>query len=792
MTNKFGIVSQGKLLTKFRVESGNVLITRKGANLGGVEIDFPQLSRSHAQLVVSNDSRIYLVDLGSTNGSFVNGRKLEKDVLVEISERDEVRLGGENGILLIFNPDNYAQQSRPIISGQVESNGDLSALLARKNKILIGRGSECDFVLNIPTVSKQHASIEKIQDGSYLLKDLHSTNGTFVNGKRVSSGTKITEKDKVMIGRFILSIKGKAKNLLDEITVKADRIVKTYPGGYVGLKQTSFEIASKSLIGVMGPSGCGKSTLLKALCGDSPVTRGNVFLFGLELAQNYDFLKTQIGYVPQDDIVHRELTVEQSLWYAAKLRLADADNKFIQNKIDEVLRDLNITHIRNNLVKAISGGQRKRVSIAVEILTDPMILFLDEPTSPLDPQTIEEFLGILKNLSIKGTTVIMVTHKPDDLEFMDSVIFMAEGGHIAYHDSVDRYKSYFNVNKTREVYACLEQPKAEVWIKKFANDKNTESTGGTSPQIKGSPSVNFFKQYYWLTLRYFNIKFNDKWNSLFLVAQAPIIAGLICLIFDEITQAVPFLMAISAIWFGTNNAAREIVSENAIYKRERMFNQGILPYIFSKITVLGSFTLIQTVLFITIITIAYSDSGSHLITWNNAGISLVWMFMVSISASLMGLFMSAGLASAEKVMTFVPIALIPQIMLAGVVAPIQNKVVEFLSYFTLARWGTEGFSINQEEVTQEHFVLKEGTGVMSESNPPEFIPPEMIKSDNDTVVNAIESLQNQFHPSYADQEIFAELTGTLKLDMLAISVLSFLFFIGIYVFLKKKDPLKIN
>lgn len=790
MNNKFGIELNGNLLSKFRVEGGNVLITRKGANLGGVEIDYPQLSRSHAQIVVSDDSRVYIVDLGSTNGTYVNGRRIVKDVLTEITNHDDIRLGGSNGLSLVFNPDNYS--FNPISSSHKAASGDLFSLLEHKNKILIGRGTECDLVLNIPTVSKQHASVEKIQDGSYLLKDLHSTNGTFVNGKRISSSVRINGNDKVMIGRFVLSIKGKAKNLLDEITVKAERIVKTYPGGYVGLNQTSFEIASKSLIGVMGPSGCGKSTLLKALCGDSPVTRGNVFLFGLELGQNYDFLKTQIGYVPQDDIVHRELTVEQSLWYAAKLRLADADDKFIQNKIDEVLNDLNITHIRKNLVKAISGGQRKRVSIAVEILTDPMILFLDEPTSPLDPQTIEEFLGILKKLSEKGTTVIMVTHKPDDLEFMDSVIFMAEGGHIAYHDSVENYRSYFNVNKTREVYACLEQPNAKVWIEKFSSKNKSESTGGTSPQIKGSPSVNFFKQYYWLTLRYFNIKFNDKWNSLFLVAQAPIIAGLICLIFDEITQAVPFLMAISAIWFGTNNAAREIVSELPIYKRERMFNQGILPYIFSKLTVLGSFALVQTTLFIAIITIAYADCSSHLITWNNAGVSLVWMFMVSISASLMGLFMSAGLASAEKVMTFVPIALIPQIMLAGVVAPIQNKVVEFLSYFTLARWGTEGFSINQEQVTQEHFILKEGTGMMSEGTPPKFIAPEMVKSDKDTVVNAAESLQNQFHPSYSDKEIFAELTGTLKLDMIALSVLSILFFVGIYLFLKKKDPLKIK
>ena len=202
----------------------------------------------------------------------------------------------------------------------------------------------------------------------------------------------------------------------------------------------------------MGPSGCGKSTLLKTLNGDAPATSGKVFLFNLELISNYNYLKTQIGYVPQDDIVHKELRVYECLYYTAKLRLDNVSDIEINQKIDQILKELNIYEIKNNLVGEISGGQRKRVSIAVELLTDPLLLFLDEPTSPLDPQTVEDFLDILKRLADKGTTVIMVTHKPEDLAYMDEVIFMAEGGNLVYYGDTNRFKEYFEVENAVSVF----------------------------------------------------------------------------------------------------------------------------------------------------------------------------------------------------------------------------------------------------------------------------------------------------------------------------------------------------
>ncbi|MBM3186781.1 MAG: ABC transporter ATP-binding protein, partial [Bacteroidetes bacterium] len=231
---------------------------------------------------------------------------------------------------------------------------------------------------------------------------------------------------------------------MSHISIRVENVTKVFKSGKVGLQSCSFEILSNSLTAILGPSGCGKSTLLKALMGDSPRSSGSIYIEGLELNElNYDYIKTHIGYVPQDDIVHKDLTVEQCLTFSARLRLSDYSIEKQNNRVQEVLFELGIKEIKDQLISEISGGQRKRVAIGVEILTKPKVLFLDEPTSPLDPQTIEEFLKILKNLAKGGTTVLMVTHKPEDLAFMDDCIFMGVGGYITFKGNPANLTNYF-------------------------------------------------------------------------------------------------------------------------------------------------------------------------------------------------------------------------------------------------------------------------------------------------------------------------------------------------------------
>jgi hypothetical protein len=277
-----------------------------------------------------------------------------------------------------------------------------------------------------------------------------------------------------------------------------------------------------------------------------------------------------------------------------------------------------------------------------------------------------------------------------------------------------------------------------------------------------------------------------------MVAQAPFIAAIICVLFDSISGGLPFLMAISSLWLGANNAAREIVSENAIFKRERMFNQGILTYIFSKITVLMLFSTIQSFLFITILYINFSGSSPEL---KNPIDAMIWMMFISLVATLMGLVLSATVSTAEKVMSLVPIALIPQIMLAGVITKISNTFIEFFSYISISRWATEGFNCIQKQVAIPKMVItnKEKVFVAPPNKGADPIIGQAKNSNGDlldSTANAVTEVQRNYHSDYSDR--FGDLAGTLELDTYMLGILGIIFFILIYVSIRRKDTIQIN
>jgi ABC-type multidrug transport system ATPase subunit/pSer/pThr/pTyr-binding forkhead associated (FHA) protein len=713
-----------------------------------------RISRNHCQIIYSNSGELKLIDLNSTNGTFLNGIKLKSEKTYNLNIKDQVQLAGLSGILMSVGSENT--QSRDL-----DSQKNILELFKNKNSITIGRDSLSDLRINDTRVSRKHASIKKLSNDKFLIKDLGSLNGVYVNGSKVNGSKVISKIDNIFIGKYLIKIDGRAKDLSDELAISAIGIEKIYPNqknGKKALHKMDLSVPSKSLLAIMGPSGCGKSTLLKSLNGESPPTKGNVLIFNQDLITNYEYLKTQIGYVPQDDIVHNQLTVEQSLFFAAKLRIANISKSDIELKINKILSELNISHIKKNLISDISGGQRKRVSIAIELLTDPMLLFLDEPTSPLDPQTIEDFLNILKSLSKNGTTVIMVTHKPEDLDYMDEVIFMADnnGGKIVYYGDSTKYKEYFNVKNAVSVFSQISGPDSKIWVNKYANPRPVSKTQDNNKILTNKSNQNPFEQFFWLTMRYFRIKTNDKVNTSIMLLQAPIIALLICLVFKELQLSVLFIMAVSAVWFGSTNAAREIVGELAVYKRERMYNLKLMPYIFSKITVLSVFSIIQSLIFIFILYINYNNS-SYDISLNNPFVAFLWMSFLTISSTFLGLLLSAIFDTSEKVLAVVPIILIPQIMLAGLVAKIGSSTVELVSYLTFTRWGIEGFGNIQRDILHEGYVNK-----------------------------AIEILKISFHNSY--QENFNS-SGSLTLDFIAIMTLVIIMFILIYFILKRKDSI---
>ena len=753
---KLFFYKESQLFKKVLIQENFSLMVGSNSNCD-VIVSNKRVSRNHCQIISSNSHEVKLIDLSSTNGTFLNGIKLKPGKPYNLNLKDQVQLAGVSGIIISIGSENT--QSRDL-----ENQKNILELFKNKDLIIIGRDSSCDLRINDTRISRKHASIKKLSDDKFLIKDLGSLNGVYVNGSKLSGTKNISKKDNIFISKYLLKIDGKAKDLSDELAISAIGIEKVYPNqkkGKKALHKMDISVPSRSLLAIMGPSGCGKSTLLKSLNGESPPTKGRVLIFNQDLITNYEYLKTQIGYVPQDDIVHKQLTVEQSLFFAAKLRIANISKADIKVKIDQILSELNISHIKKNLISDISGGQRKRVSIAIELLTDPMLLFLDEPTSPLDPQTIEDFLNILKKLSENGTTVIMVTHKPEDLDYMDEVIFMADnnGGKIVYYGDSTQYKDYFNVNNAVSVFSQISGDNSKKWIEKYSNPRPLSTTQDREKVLINKSNQSPIEQFFWLTYRYFKIKTNDKVNTSIMLLQAPIIALLACLVFKEVSLSVLFIMAVSAVWFGSTNAAREIVGELPIYKRERMYNLKLIPYIFSKITVLSFFSIIQSFVFIYILYFYYGDSDFD-IFFNNPFSSFMWMSFLTISSTFLGLLLSAIFDSSEKVLAVVPIVLIPQIMLAGLVAKIGSKTVEFVSYMTFTRWGIEGFGNIQGDIVTDNPLNK--------------------------TADAIELLKNSFHVSYSDH---FNSSGTLSLDFMAIFCLVSIMFISLYLILKGKDSI---
>ncbi|MEA1785141.1 ATP-binding cassette domain-containing protein [Arenibacter sp. GZD96] len=582
-----------------------------------------------------------------------------------------------------------------------------------------------------------------------------------------------------------------------KLAIQAKGITKIYPNDKIGLHPLSLDIESKSFVALMGPSGCGKSTLLKCLNGDNPATSGEVFINGLSLIDHYDLVKKSIGYVPQEDIIHRELSVYKTLFYAAKLRLPDGTSQEeIDVRINKVLKSLKLDQhdqgnpkgqkdIKQKKVKELSGGQRKRISIAVELLTEPTILFLDEPTSPLDPETIDSFLKSLRALTEEGTSIIMVTHKPEDLNYVDEVVFLGVNGHLVYKGPPTKITTYFKVDSIIEVYSRMSD--LEGVKKQYIAPKQDVLSLKTNAKFNKSKPDSSFRQLYWLAARYLKIKLNDYSNLLLLLLQPIIIGGLVSLVFSEFRIGVIFLTSISAIWFGVSNSAKEIVSELPIYKRERMFNLNINTYIVSKLLILALIAMVQVIVFVSIIYLNFKINAIQEFPetylrpfWESVG----YLFLVSCSATLIGLFLSSYFNTTEKVMTVVPITLMPQIMLAGVMTKLDTRFIEVLSFFTLGRWGTEGFSRLQDGYFKNNSLEQESVLV------PEFNPDGYHKNDcKCEAASALDQLGLYDTDLINDGVLIGNTFNTIHANILAILVLSIIMYLLIFISLNKKDSI---
>ena len=441
-----------------------ITLGRDSANM--IQIDSPMVSNEHARLEFTHSGHT-LTDLDSTNGTRVNGQRLTPHKAHLLANNDIIRLsdGRGNSIKLTYLP--------PSGFSHVDAKHAGQSYQIETEVAYIGRGFDANIVLSHPTISWQHAKITKI-DNEYIIEDVSTHNRAFVNGSPLEQPQLLARGDVIQIGPFNLVYQGQGlfssfvaeRNFRLEVINLEKVVYETNGWGFADARQAkqilhplNLVINPREFVALVGSSGSGKSTLLKALLGLSPASAGAVLINGDNVYDHLDIYRHLIGYVPQDDIVHPQLKVRQALRYALQLRLpGDADPADGEKQIDEALAKVGLTAQANTLIRNLSGGQRKRVSIAAELLADPWIFFLDEPTSGLDPGLEKLMMDTLRALADEGRTIILVTHATSHIvEDCDQVAFMARGGRLAYFGPPDQAVKFFNVDNFPDIYTVLSQ-----------------------------------------------------------------------------------------------------------------------------------------------------------------------------------------------------------------------------------------------------------------------------------------------------------------------------------------------
>jgi len=609
----------------------------------------------------------------------------------------------------------------------------------KEETITIGRDPANTIVVSHEMVSRFHSRIEYRQK-AYHLVDLHSTNGTFLNGAMVQDSV-LNKSDLIQIGDIEFVFDGKSLRQTakeGEARIDAINLVRTIgKKNVLILNDISLSIHPRELVAIVGGSGAGKSTLMNALGGFSPADSGRVLVNSIDFYKYFDAFRSSLGYVPQDDIIHKELSVFKALFYAASLRMPeDMRRTEREARIQQVLTDLQLTHRTETVITQLSGGERKRVSIGVELLTRPRLFYLDEPTSGLDPGLEMDMMRIFRSLADQGHTTVLITHATKNLGLCDQVIFLARGGYLAYFGPPSDALRYFEAEDFTDIYVKLERDKRpDLWGRQFKNSVEyktyvmnrlsevnaaaelTAGRGQGAPSVsapasaqpagrapakekqkstKGGARTSQFRQFTILSTRYIEILVKDTRNFAILLFQAPLIGILLSLvygndIFNKTTgnyaeaKSLLFFLICICIWFGTSNAAREIAKEIAIYRRERFINLGIAPYILSKVAVLSLLCFIQTSVLLGIICLKVKLPDLGFPMYRDIFIA---MLLTSLDSMAMGLMISALVGNPDKAASIVPILLIPQIVFSGAIIPLKGAA-EIVSYFTLSRWGFE-------------------------------------------------------------------------------------------------------
>lgn len=581
--------------------------------------------------------------------------------------------------------------------------------------VKIGRATDNDIVIPDVLASRHHATLVPLHGGTEI-RDERSINGTFVNGARVDSAV-LHDGDVVTIGNVDLVFTGgslarRSETEADTRTggLEVRGLTWTIEGNKTLLDNISIDARPGTLTAVIGPSGAGKSTFARQVAGYTHPTSGTIKFEGHDVHAEYASLRSRIGMVPQDDVVHGQLTVRQALMYAAELRLPpDTTKEDREQVVMQVLEELEMTKHLDTRVDKLSGGQRKRASVALELLTGPSLLILDEPTSGLDPALDRQVMTMLRQLADAGRVVLVVTHSLTYLDVCDQVLLLAPGGKTAFCGAPDQIGPELGTTNWADIFSTVAGDPVEANRRFLARTPPAPPATASSeaPADLGAPAkTSLRRQFSTIARRQLRLIISDRGYFIFL-ALLPFIMGTLSLsVPGTVGFGVPnpmgdapnepgqilVLLNVGAIFMGTALTIRDLIGERAIFRREQAVGLSTTAYLLAKVCVYSVFAVVQSAI-VTAITMAGKGWGEgaveHGVVIPNRSLELfASMAATTVTAAMVGLALSALAKTSEQIMPLLVVAIMSQLVFSGGMIPVTGRVgLDQLSWITPARWG---------------------------------------------------------------------------------------------------------
>ena len=615
-------------------------------------------------------------------GLYVNGLPL-KDEQASLSDGDHLEVGDHHDLVLVGG-------------GQVRFGSQVIDLTGR-DEVLIGRRGDCDLVLDGENVDARHARIRRTPSG-LVVEDLRTKNGTRLNGHPVKTGN-LTPGDRVGVGAYRIIFDGWrliAPEMCTPLRVQA-RKATVKAGEVVLLDRVSVTLDPGTLTAIIGESGAGKSTLMGAISGHRPPDEGAVSLNGEPVNET----RREIAVVPQSDLVHSALTVEETLLDSAGLRLPpDSSQAELQQAAARAMDELGLTERRDLIVSRLSGGERKRVSVGVELVSRPGVLLLDEPTTGLDPRLETETMALLKELAAANRTVALVTHATGSLSICDSLIVLGRGGVLCFQGPPAEALTFFEASDYADIYDALDKG-TDRWAEAYGAITTPLGEGRAlkASRLRRAPRFrDFARDFNILLRRQWRLLVRDRKNLLLVLGQAPVLAAVTAALFkDQVfepdappgqTVQLLFVLVMISLWLGAIGSCREIVKEKSVVARERAAGVSAAPYLAAKLVFLTLLCWLQVAVLLGIV-FAVQTPDIAFADWLLLGLVFG---ALSFAAVTMGLVISALAGTESQANSIVPLALIPQLLLGGAVIPPSQMtwVMEAVSRLAASQWGLRG------------------------------------------------------------------------------------------------------